>query len=251
MKKCSPQKQRSVLRRMNRFGVTEDSLYQQYLEEYGTINKKRFLASLRQVDKEPDLVTATSLYVHLLDQNQWQWLSKDEVTKAGNDLILLTAGKYQILSPAVATGELAADVRAWSALVVKIVADRVGKVSGSEALSPTVSLPDMQRSADQITEAMLTSINQSDYTRFSANFDQKMKSGLPENQFWLLSQSIKQKLGKYVSQEPITAEEKETFTIISYKVKFEKEKEAITVRTVLRQEDASLLVAGFWIDAPI
>ncbi|CQR74408.1 Adenosylcobinamide amidohydrolase [Sporomusa ovata DSM 2662] len=247
----SPQKQHSVLRRMNRFGVTEDSLYQQYQQEYGTVDKQHFLASLRQVDKEPALVTSTSLYVHLLDQNQWQLLSADELAKAGNDLLLLTAGKYQVLSPAVATGELAADVRAWSALVVKIVENQISQMHGSEALPPAVSPQDRQHSADQFTESMLTGINRSDYTSFSANFDQKMKSSLPESQFRLLSQSIKQKLGNYVSKELVTAEPKETFTIFTYKVKFEKEKAAVTVRTVLTQEDARILVAGFWMDAPM
>lgn len=247
----SPQKQHSVLRRMNRFGVTEDSLYQQYLEEYGTIDRQRFLSSLRQVDKEPDLVTATSLYVHLLDQNQWQLLSADELAKAGNDLLLLTAGKYQVLSPAVATGEFAADIRAWSALVIKIVADRLEQTHGSEVLPQAVSLSDKQHSADQFTEGILNGINRGDYISFSANFDQKMKSSLTESQFRLLSQSIKQKLGNYVAQEPVDAEQKETFSIFTYKVKFEKGKAAITVRTVLTEKDGQLLVSGFWLDAPM
>jgi len=247
----SPQKQHSMLRRMNRFGVTENSLYQQYQEEYGTIDKQRFLASLRQLDKEPALVTGTSLYVHLLDQNQWQLLGTDELARAGNDLLLLTAGKYQVLSPAVATGEMAADVRAWSALVVKIVADRIGQVCSDEALSPVVSPQDIQRSADQFTESMLTGINEKDYTSFSANFDQKMKSSLTESQFRLLSQSVKQKLGNYVSKELVTTETREPFTIFTYKVKFVKEAAAITVRTVLTEEDARLLVVGFWLDSPM
>jgi hypothetical protein len=121
----SPQKQHSVLRRMNRFGVTEETLYQQYLQEYGMIDKQRFSTSLRQLDKEPALLTGTSLYVHLLDQFQWQLLSGEELTQAGNDLLLLTAGKYHVSPPALAVDELEPSVRAWSGLVVKIVADRV------------------------------------------------------------------------------------------------------------------------------
>ncbi|HWR05686.1 adenosylcobinamide amidohydrolase [Sporomusa sp.] len=123
----SPQKQHSVLRRMNRFGVTEETLYQQYLQEYGMIDKQRFSTSLRQLDKEPALLTGTSLYVHLLDQFQWQLLSGDELTQAGNDLLLLTAGKYHVSPPTLAVDELEPSVRAWSGLVVKVVADRVNQ----------------------------------------------------------------------------------------------------------------------------
>ncbi len=246
----SPQKQHSVLRRMNRFGITEDSLYQQYQEEYGTIDKQRFMAVLRQVDKEPALVTGTSLYVHLLDQNQWQLLSPDELAQAGNDLLVLTAGKYQVLAPAVATGELTADVRAWSALVVKLVADRLDRMPAAAALTPVISQQAMQSSADAFTETMLTGLNKDDYASFAANLDQKMKSSLPEAQFRNLSQAIRQKLGDYVSKEPVSTETRELFTIFTYKVKFAKEPAAVTVLTVLTEEADRLWVAGFWLDSP-
>ncbi|WP_371378632.1 adenosylcobinamide amidohydrolase [Sporomusa aerivorans] len=156
----SPQKQHSMLRRMNRFGVTEESLYQQYLEEYGAINRQRFAAVLRQLDKEAELVTGTSLYVHLLDQNQWQLLSGGELAQAGNDLLVLTAGKYQVLAPSVATGELTADIRAWSALVVKIVADRLDRIPALEAPTPVISQQAIQSSADAFTETMLTGLSE-------------------------------------------------------------------------------------------
>lgn len=123
----SPARQHSVLRRLNRYGVTEDTLYQHYQQEYGLIDKPRFATALGQVDKDPDLVTGTSLYVHLLDQFQWQLLSGEELTRAGNDVLRLTAGKYGVLSPLTAADELEPSVRAWSGLVVRIVADRISR----------------------------------------------------------------------------------------------------------------------------
>lgn len=121
----SPQKQHSVLRRMNRYGVTEETLYQQYLQEYGMIDKQRFSTSLRQLDKEPALVTGASLYVHLLDQFQWELLTGDELTQAGNELLVLTAGKYHVSPPAIVSAEVMTAVQTWSSLVVKILADRI------------------------------------------------------------------------------------------------------------------------------
>lgn len=127
----SPQKQHSVLRRMNRFGLTEESLYQLYLQKVGKqADKQQFLECLRQVDHDPQLVTNTSLYVHLLDQFNWQLLSGEEVLQAGNELLAATAGKYNVLSPVIARPELENCVQAWSGLVVDIVRMRL---AGSQA----------------------------------------------------------------------------------------------------------------------
>ncbi len=122
----SPQKQHSVLRRMNRFGLTEELLYQLYLQKDDKqIDKQRFLECLRQVDHDPQLVTNTSLYVHLLDQLNWQLLSGDEVLQTANELMASTAGKYNVLSPAIVRPELENCVQAWSGLVVNIVRMRL------------------------------------------------------------------------------------------------------------------------------
>ncbi|SDE10680.1 adenosylcobinamide amidohydrolase [Sporomusa acidovorans] len=121
----SPQKQHSVLRRMNRYGVTQETLYQEYLHAYGMIDRQQFLAFLEQLDKEPALVTGTSLYVHLLDQFQWRLLSGDELIQAGNDLLVLTAGKYRVSPSVPSSSELAPSIQAWSSLIVKILAARI------------------------------------------------------------------------------------------------------------------------------
>jgi adenosylcobinamide amidohydrolase len=117
----SPEKQHSVLRRMNRFGVTEDMLYQQYVQGGGIADKVRFATVLRQVEREAPLVSYTSLYVHLLDQLQWQLLSSEEVTETGNALLRLTADAYGVQAPAIAGSDLQGVVQAWTDLVVEIM----------------------------------------------------------------------------------------------------------------------------------
>ncbi|WP_312561794.1 adenosylcobinamide amidohydrolase [Anaerospora sp.] len=117
----SPEKQHSVLRRMNRFGVTEDMLYQQYVQSGGIANKVGFATVLRQVEREAPLVSYTSLYVHLLDQLQWQLLSSEEVKETGNALLRLTADAYGVQAPAIAGSDLQGVVQAWTDLVVEIM----------------------------------------------------------------------------------------------------------------------------------
>lgn len=117
----SPEKQHSVLRRMNRFGVTEDMLFQHYVQSGGIADKARFAAALKQVEREAPLVSYTSLYVHLLDQLQWQLLSGEEVTETGNALLRLTADTYGVPAPAIGAPDLQGAVQAWADLVVEIV----------------------------------------------------------------------------------------------------------------------------------
>ena len=121
----SPARQHSMLRRLERYGVTEQTLYRQYLRDYRAIDRQQFLSSLRQLDNDSPLVAYTSLYVHLLDQFQWQLLSDDELAQTGNELLQVTAGKYHISPPVLATPGLESGVQAWSGLVVDIVAERV------------------------------------------------------------------------------------------------------------------------------
>lgn len=117
----SSEKQHSVLRRMNRFGVTEDMLYQRYMQGGGQADKARFTAALLDIERESPLVSYTSLYVHLLDQLQWQLLSGEEVTESGNALLRLTAGTYRVPAPAIESADLQGVVQAWADLVVAIV----------------------------------------------------------------------------------------------------------------------------------
>jgi hypothetical protein len=77
------------------------------------------------LDKDPQLVTYTSLYVHLLDQFNWQLLSGDEVILAGNQLLRLASGNFNVSSPVIAQAGLENFIQVWSGLVVDIVANKL------------------------------------------------------------------------------------------------------------------------------
>jgi hypothetical protein len=87
----------------------------------GIADKVRFATVLRQVEREAPLVSYTSLYVHLLDQLQWQLLSSEEVKETGNALLRLTADAYGVPAPAIAGSDLQGVVQAWTDLVVEIM----------------------------------------------------------------------------------------------------------------------------------
>lgn len=118
----SPQMQHSVLRRLKRFGVNEETLWQEYAKDgSGEIERQRFLDCLHRIDQDPQLVTYTSLYVHLLDQLIWELLSGEEAIQAGNELLLLVAGKFGVPGTTIGGPELQDCLQAWAEMLVKIV----------------------------------------------------------------------------------------------------------------------------------
>jgi adenosylcobinamide hydrolase len=125
----SPQMQHSVLRRLKRFGVNEDTLWQEYLAGNGAKDsndvKSQFMERLSQLDRDQQLVTYTSLYVHLLDQFLWELLSGEEAEQAGNELLALVAGKFGVPLTVIGGSKLEDYLQAWAELVVQIVTEKL------------------------------------------------------------------------------------------------------------------------------
>lgn len=80
-------KQFSVLRRPKRFGVTDESMRGVWENRCSTALDKESSSNLIEaLDQIPDLVTYTSLFVHLLDQIQWGLLTNDCAMGAADTL---------------------------------------------------------------------------------------------------------------------------------------------------------------------
>ena len=77
----APEYQHSFLRRFQRYGLNEESLWQKYLQlvESDRIKKPDFIHNVHAIDRQDTLVVLSSLYIHLLDQLEWQLLNQDEV----------------------------------------------------------------------------------------------------------------------------------------------------------------------------
>ena len=105
-------------------------------------------------------------------------------------------------------------------------------------------------SADKITEELLQSMKQNDYKKFSSSFDQTMKNSFSQAQFNKTSDTIKERIGAYISKEYVDTVKNNQYTIIVYKTKFTKEPADVIVRTVLSEENGKIYVSGFWLDSP-
>lgn len=85
---CS-ESQHSVLKRVKRYGITEESLWEEYLNLFkdNSLEKPDFIHHLHCLDTDAKLVTKTSLYIHLLDQFQWELLSQQEVREEAKSIL--------------------------------------------------------------------------------------------------------------------------------------------------------------------
>lgn len=117
----SPKLQYSSLRRLKRFGVREETLWDFYRQESGDSDQVRFLQRLRCLDADSRLVTYTSLYVHLLDQWLWGLLKTEEVRRTGQELIEQVSSCFGAHTPQLGGEELEDYLTAWGRLIVAIV----------------------------------------------------------------------------------------------------------------------------------
>ena len=121
----SPKEQHSVLRRVKRFGIQEETLWQEYQQQSAApVTKQQFLEALYQLDRQQELVTYTSLYVHLLDQLSWELLSEAEVVEAGSELLSALANKCNVAPSSIHGSGWEAYTQAWIEVLVNILRNK-------------------------------------------------------------------------------------------------------------------------------
>ena len=85
----TPAQQHDLLRRLRRFGVTEETLWQRYKEEAGAnaLIKAQFIAALEKMTAVPALFPLGVLFIHLYDEHLWGLLEKEETWEAAEKLL--------------------------------------------------------------------------------------------------------------------------------------------------------------------
>lgn len=122
----SPASQHSVLRRLKRYGVTAESLWRFYRDSGGLAHKAQFIDCLCGFERDDRLVAYSSLFVHLLDERQWQLLSAAESCRCGGELLVLAAAAYGVDAPLPAGGDDTL-LTAWSQLLVAIIDSKISE----------------------------------------------------------------------------------------------------------------------------
>jgi major membrane immunogen (membrane-anchored lipoprotein) len=103
--------------------------------------------------------------------------------------------------------------------------------------------------ADPIVDNLLEGFNEGNYTKFSRDFDEQMKNGLPEPVFNQTRQQIVSKVGLYKSRTVSKVQKQGRGTIVIYDAEFEKEK-GVEVKVVFQKYGEKNLVSGLWFNSP-
>lgn len=121
-------------------------------------------------------------------------------------------------------------------------------LSGCSAQQP--SPDEVKKFADPITENVLLAMNEDNYSRFSQDFDEQMKNALHETQYRNTIPAIKAKIGNFISKDLVSVENKDGYTVVTYKAKFSLEPVDVIVRSVFSDKNGRKYISGFWLDSP-
>ncbi len=83
---ASPEQQFSILRRLQRFGINLDRIWDQF-KKGNDLAKPEFVCYLEKLDKEPQLVVLSSLYAHLLDQFDWDLINMEQTASEAEQIL--------------------------------------------------------------------------------------------------------------------------------------------------------------------
>jgi len=136
--------------------------------------------------------------------------------------------------------------RLWPVLIAALIL-LAGCTGDSQALS-AAELKQASVYADPALDAMLAAIQSSDYTAFSANFDDLMKSILDESQFIDLKGTLDNKLGRYLGRSEARGSRNARFLMLSYTLQYEKNP-GVVVRVTFSADEPHR-IAGLVFDAP-
>ena len=101
----SPKYQHSFLKRMKRFKVDEDILWEKYKnicihkKAQLDLTKAEFINNVHKIERNNRLVTLTSLYAHLIDELDWELLSKEEVSLECINILNEICSNFHLESP--------------------------------------------------------------------------------------------------------------------------------------------------------
>ncbi|CDA76400.1 adenosylcobinamide amidohydrolase [Clostridium sp. CAG:242] len=90
----SPQQQHNILKRVDRFGITEESLWQEFRKNSDVLSRADFSDRLFHISGDSNLVVSVSLYVHLLDQLMWDLITPQEAADMGNKILGIMKRKH-------------------------------------------------------------------------------------------------------------------------------------------------------------
>lgn len=120
-----PEKQHDIFRRLKRYGILPDTLWKKYVLNDEVTSKPQYLLAAEKLAKEEEMVTYTSLIVHLLDQFQWGLLNENEIKQGVQKLLDILAAYYHVSKIEIIDTSIDNLINAWANIFNNIVENRI------------------------------------------------------------------------------------------------------------------------------
>ena len=97
----TPELQHNLLRRLRRFGITEETIWEQYLKITDKPIKKKniFNDTLKKISCSSPVFSYGILYIHLIDEYLWHLTSEEETKQTAVQLLKILSDKLDINCP--------------------------------------------------------------------------------------------------------------------------------------------------------
>lgn len=92
----TPALQHNAFRRLKRFGVQPGGMWEDFHSAQPAVIKPEYLVAAEKLACEEAMLTFTSLYIHLLDQYEWELINAQEMQQAGQLLLDILATQYNV-----------------------------------------------------------------------------------------------------------------------------------------------------------
>ena len=117
----TPALQHNAFRRLKRFGVQPDGMWEAFHCAQPAVIKPQYLVAAEKLACEETMLTFTSLYIHLLDQCAWELISPHEMQQAGQLLLDILATQYNVKKIELRDDDNDDMIEAWKILFNHIV----------------------------------------------------------------------------------------------------------------------------------
>lgn len=107
--------------------------------------------------------------------------------------------------------------------------------------------------AGPMLDNILAGIAARDYDKFSKDFSERMKEGIPEEDFHSLVTTLEAKLGTYEGRSfdsAVRTKSAMDLMVVTYQAAYSKESD-VTIKVYFSETGDRKLIEGFYIDAPV
>jgi len=100
--------------------------------------------------------------------------------------------------------------------------------------------------ADPLLDNVLSGFSDEDYSKYSKDFDETLKSTITPRHFKEIREQVLGSVGKYLYREYLGFLNREAITIVLWKGVFDKTQDEVLIKMVVSEQNGRYLITGLW-----